>query len=80
MSPYEGWYEMIVRDLILIHTQKGIIFDNNYYSKCNNLEKSSRKCGFHNRNLIDQEQQSFVSCEILAPAGKYCHVIKDFII
>ena len=45
-----------------------------------NKNKINKKCGLHKGNFTHQEQLSFVSCEILTPAGKYCHVIKDFII
>ena len=48
--------------------------------KCDNHKESNLKCGLHKESLMDQKQLSFVSCEILSPAGKYCHVIKDFII
>ena len=51
-----------------------------FYYKCDNHKKSNLKCGLHKESLMDQEQLSFVSCEILSPAGKYCHVIKDFTI
>ena len=52
--------------------------DNDY--KCDNHKESNLKCGLHKESLMDQKQLSFVSCEILSPAGKYCHMIKDFII
>ena len=51
-----------------------------YIVKCDNHKESNLKCGLHKESLMDQKQLSFVSCEILSPAGKYCHVIKDFII
>ena len=54
--------------------------DNEENYKCDNHNLSNLKYGFHKKSFMDQEQLSFVSCEILTPTGKYCHVIKDFTI
>ena len=43
-------------------------------------KESNPKCELYKGNFMDQEQLSFILCKILSPAGKYCHVIKDFII